>query len=228
MTKITKEHYKEFFVRLILFILTISSYITYRISRNLTFPSIVYIIIWLFFMKEMLFRLFPQKNASAGNQKIFNKNFIQTEQKTIKKDNKSALIVGIVWLLFNVIFVTLYFTKIIDSGIMMIIAMFYAVCDLICILFYCPFQRWFMKNKCCTTCRIYNWDYAMMFTPLIVIPNFYNYSLVFLSLIILLTWEVSYNKQPEKFHEETNEFLKCKNCKELMCKNRLRKMEQSK
>ena len=67
----------------------------------------------------------------------------------------------------------------------------------------------------------------MMFTPLIVIPNFYNYSLVFLSLIILLTWEISYNKHTERFHEETNEFLKCKNCKELLCKNKLRKVEQS-
>ena len=100
-----KEHYKEFFVRLILFILTISSYITYRISGNLTFQSIVYIIIWLFFTKEMLFRLFPQKNASAGNQKIFNKNFVQTKQKIVKKDNKSALIVGAVWLLLNLLFI---------------------------------------------------------------------------------------------------------------------------
>ena len=64
----------------------------------------------------------------------------------------------------------------------------------------------------------------MRFTPLIVIPNFYNYSLVLLSLIILVVWEYNYQKYPKRFHDETNDFIKCKNCKELMCKNKLRKV----
>ena len=58
---------------------------------------------------------------------------------------------------------------IIDEGVLWLVCLFYGVCDMICILFFCPFQSWFLKNKCCCTCRIYNWDYAMMFTPLFFI-----------------------------------------------------------
>ena len=64
---------------------------------------------------------------------------------------------------------TLYFLNVIDLGIVVIISLAFSVCDLICILFFCPFQTWMMHNRCCTTCRIYNWDFAMMFTPLIFI-----------------------------------------------------------
>ena len=49
----------------------------------------------------------------------------------------------------------------------MISVLFY-VCDLICVLIWCPF-RLIMKNRCCTTCRIFNWDHLMMFSPLIFV-----------------------------------------------------------
>ncbi len=62
----------------------------------------------------------------------------------------------------------------------------------------------------------------MMFTPLIFIPNFYNYALVLLSLVVLFICEINYYLHTERFHEETNENIKCKNCKEFMCKNKLR------
>ena len=156
-----------------------------------------------------------------GNQKLFAKNYVATDT-SINKDHKSAIIVGLVWLSLNSIFFALYFANIISKEFMLILAMLFAVCDLVCILFFCPFQKWFMKNKCCNTCRIYNWDFAMMFTPLWIVPSFYNYSLVIMSIIVLIIWEVSYHKHFERFHEETNESLKCKNCKEFMCKNKLR------
>lgn len=81
-----------------------------------------------------------------------------------------------------------------------------------------------MRNKCCTTCRIYNWDFAMMFTPLWVVPDLLNYYLVGLSLIVFFHWEINHYKHPERFYEETNYNLRCSECKELMCKNRLRKV----
>ena len=66
----------------------------------------------------------------------------------------------------NGIFGALHLAGVLDDGIMILLCSVYSVCDIICILFFCPFQTWFMKNKCCSSCRIYNWDYAMMFTPL--------------------------------------------------------------
>ena len=57
----------------------------------------------------------------------------------------------------------------------------------------------------------------MMFTPLIFIPSFYTYSLLILSLMLLLKWELYYHKYPERFSEVTNSNLQCKNCKEKLC-----------
>ena len=66
----------------------------------------------------------------------------------------------------------------------MLISLFYAVCDRICVLFFCPFQVWIMKNRCCVHCRIYRWDYVMMFTPLLFVPGPYSWSLLGLALIL--------------------------------------------
>jgi hypothetical protein len=102
-----------------------------------------------------------------------------------------------------------------------IVAMAYGVCDIICILFFCPFQTWFMKNRCCTTCRIYNWDFAMLFTPFLFIPSLYTYSLLGMALLILARWEITYKLHPERFSERTNEALRCKNCTEKLCKHKV-------
>ena len=80
-----------------------------------------------------------------------------------------------------------------------------------------------MKNKCCTTCRIYNWDYIMMFTPLLFLvakPGpILHYILIALALVILIIWEITYKIHPERFTENTNENLTCKNCKEKLCQH---------
>ena len=83
-----------------------------------------------------------------------------------------------------------------------------------------PFQTWFMKNRCCTTCRIYNWDFAMMFTPLVFIPSLYTYSLLGFALALLIRWEVTYRLHPERFSPATNRYLSCANCKEKLCSHK--------
>jgi hypothetical protein len=104
-----------------------------------------------------------------------------------------------------------------DDGIMILISCAYSVCDMICILFFCPFQTWFMKNRCCCTCRIYNWDFAMMFTPLIFINTLFAKSLVCLSLALLIRWEYQVHRHPEYFSEKTNRSLSCAECPEKLC-----------
>ena len=113
-----------------------------------------------------------------------------------------------------------------DRVIMLLIALTYSVCDLICILFFCPFQSWFLRNKCCSTCRIYNWDYAMMFTPLFFVRRLYTWSLLFLSVALLARWEITFYKYPERFSEATNGYLSCSRCTEKLCahKNQLRSL----
>ena len=74
-----------------------------------------------------------------------------------------------------------------------------------------------MKNKCCSACRIYNWDYAMMFTPLFFIPRHYSWSLLALSVALLIRWEITFYLHPERFSEKTNDYLRCANCTEKLC-----------
>lgn len=76
------------------------------------------------------------------------------------------------------------------------------------------FRAWFMKNKCCSSCRIYNWDYAMMFTPLFFVRKTYTWSLLVLSVALLVRWEITFYLHPERFSEKTNDYLQCKNCTE--------------
>ena len=91
---------------------------------------------------------------------------------------------------------------------------------MICILFFCPFQTWILKNRCCGVCRIYNWDYAMMFTPFVFIPNAYTWSLLAMSLVLLSRWDITLHMHPEWFSDRTNANAQCRNCKEKLCQHK--------
>lgn len=225
ISKISMLHYIKLVCRSILLIAATIVYLIYKLTdKNFNLANLeiklVFGIIWILYILEMLIRFFPSKLESMGCQKQFEKNYIPNySSKEIAFQNKpfTTRIVLISWILLNAIFGILYYLNIFDKGILLLISFAYGVCDMICILFFCPFQTWIMKNKCCTTCRIYNWDFAMMFTPLIFIPSVYTYSLVLISLILLLKWELYYYKYPERFMENTNSSLQCENCKEKLC-----------
>lgn len=174
---------------------------------------------WLLLMVEMILRLFPSHTESMGCQRQFRKNYVPTGLPAIRPRNQTRAVIGIIlaWFLLNGAIGALYYTHIIDGGILMLISLAYSVCDMICILLFCPFQVLFLKNKCCTTCRIYNWDFAMMFTPLLFIPHFYTWSLLGVSLILLIRWEITFFLHPERFYECSNKSLQCANCKERLC-----------
>ena len=126
--------------------------------------------------------------------------------------------VFILWTGLTIVIGMLYIFKIISYKEIFLISNFFYLCDLICVLFFCPFQKYLLHNKCCATCRIFNWDHVMMFSPFVFVCGFYTWSLVLLSLISMLVWEFTYYAHPERFFEESNKALKCKNCKEKMCR----------
>ena len=194
---------------------------------DITNIPVVLILMVLVFGGEMVFRFFPSKHESIGSGKMFKKNYNPTKNAQEVKPNKMhparTLLVFGVWALLNIIFGILYFTGVFSADILVLISLAYGVCDIICIMFFCPFHAWMMKNKCCTTCRIYNWDYIMMFTPLLFLvakPGpILHYILIALALVILIIWEITYKIHPERFTENTNENLTCKNCKEKLCQH---------
>ncbi len=230
-------HYLKFAWRSILFIAALVLYIIARINKvEFSFATIeknplLLSAIWIIFALEMALRFFPSKYESMGCQKQFTRNYIPASKnaKPILQPTKITVSVAAVWITFNALIGAIYFLGWIDQGIILLISLAFSVCDIICILFYCPFQTWIMKNKCCTSCRIYNWDFAMMFTPLIFIPSVYTYTLVALSLALLIKWEVKVHRRPEQFSEHTNACLSCALCKEKLChhKKQLRSFLES-
>lgn len=220
-------HYVKLVFHIVLFLGALVLYIINRLNgyRKIfdmfDFTQIVLACMWVILLCEMIFRFFPSSLESMGCQKVFKRNFEpcgDVEKKTPKISSaKSTIAVLVSWLLLNAVFGTLYYMNIFDEGILILISLAYSVCDMICILFFCPFQTWFMKNKCCNTCRIYNWDYAMIVTPLMFIQNIFAWSLVSVAFILLIVWEVRVRFKPQWFAPNTNKNLQCANCQEKLC-----------
>ena len=224
LSVVSTWHYVRLIYRSVLFVLLFISYIRFIFFSQASIiesvekmPTII-IVTWAVFVIEMIFRFFPSKFESPGCQKQFAKNYIKSgSTEIVIHDNNSTVLIALIWVVFNGLFGALYMVGILDDGIMILLCSAYSICDIICILFFCPFQTWFMKNKCCSTCRIYNWDYAMMFTPLFFVQKTYTWSLLVLSVALLVRWEITFYLHPERFSEKTNDYLRCQNCTEKLC-----------
>ena len=227
LSPVSTLHYVRLIYRSALFILLTVSYILYRLELGddlthwLKNSPAVLTVPWCVFVFEMVLRFFPSKYESPGCQKQFARNYIKSGSTDISiPDNNATVLVALIWIVFNGVFGALHMAGVLDDGIMILLCVCYSVCDMICILFFCPFQSWFMKNKCCSSCRIYNWDYAMMFTPLFFIRGLYTWSLLGLSLALAARWEITFYRHPERFSEKTNEYLRCANCTEKLCSHK--------
>jgi len=160
----------------------------------------------------MMFRLIPNKRISPGARK----HFFAPEKPTLiqPKTNihKGTVAIAIVWIVLNAfIFLLMHLTGLLIFEIALMVLLFYSVCDVAFIQFTCPFRLIFMRNRCCTTCRIYNWDFLMMVTPLILFPSLFSLSLITLAFAVFIRWEYAAWRYPERFAIETNPQL-CEGC----------------
>ena len=183
-------------------------------------------IIWLILIVEILQKFFPQKPMSMGCRKVFQSSYQPSSAKLtegilqnwIRRENRLAGKVAWAWLGLNGLVGCLYFRGVIEESHLLLLSLFYFVCDITSILFYCPFQSLIMKNRCCVTCRIFNWDALMAYIPLVFVPGFFSWTLVGLAAILLVRWEWAYRRHPQRFFEGSNQSLQCKNCEEKLCK----------
>ena len=182
-------------------------------------------VLWGLWFFDMILQLVPvEKVVPLGSHKLFEKRYIENKKgydetglkKYSSKEHKSALAIFIVWTVLTLTIGYLKMKDIIDYGIMFVITTFFYVSDLICVLIWCPF-RVFMNNRCCTTCRIFNWDHMMMFSPFFFSKGFYGISLAVMAAIIMIIWECKVWKHPERFWTGSNDALKCKNCTDKLC-----------
>ncbi len=188
--------------------------------------------LWVIWVADMVLQILPIKNKIAlGSQKLFANRFKPIVEKINYKalkdyvvtTTKAAYKVFILWTALILAIGGLYFGGVIDKTWLFLISVAFYVCDLICVLIWCPF-RLIMKNKCCTTCRIFNWDHLMMFSPLIFAGGFYCVSLVIMAFVAWLVWELCIMIYPERFCEMTNAALKCSECTDKLCTQYCKKL----
>ncbi|MBR5502691.1 MAG: hypothetical protein IKV55_06625 [Oscillospiraceae bacterium] len=183
-------------------------------------------LLWIIWVVDMLYQLFPiRKRIPLGSQKVFGFRFVAIDQVEINTEKlktyitnttRAAYRVALIWVAFIGCIALLYFTGVVGKVGMFLITVGFYVCDLICVLVWCPF-RLMLKNRCCTTCRIFNWDHLMMFSPVVFIGGFYSVSLVVMAVAAFLVWEAAVLLFPERFWEFSNDALKCVNCTDKLC-----------
>lgn len=195
------------------------------------FQSPVVLIIWFFLMAELISRLFPDDKLGMGCQKEFKKNYREKKyapeelkaQKTVQ--DRRAAVLAVLWTAAHMLIWTLYFCGILRSSELLILTLLYHVGDMVCVLYWCPFQTIFMKNRCCTVCRIYNWDALFLVSPVIIVPGIMSAGLAVIAAAITIRWEYRYMRYPERFFECSNDVLTCAECKSHLCvkKKKLKK-----
>ena len=137
----------------------------------------------------------------------------------IRSDRMREIVpVTIFWVVFNVaVGLLLERWGLFTTQTAMLWAVFYFLFDMISVVLWCPLQLVLMRNRCCTTCQIFNWDGIMTVTPLIPVVSWFSEPLIVLALIVLFRWELAFARHPERFDERTNASLQCANCKDKLC-----------
>ena len=230
ITPIYAGYLIKFAVRICVFIGVLVMYLTHKeelglfMNQPITFGITPIHVLWALFMTLMIRHLFPANTLSMAILKQKEETFEEVSGyselsllRFVQNMNIRAWIVMLVWLSFNAVFGFLYLTGLIGDGDLLMLTVFYFLCDYICILLFCPFQTFIMKNKCCVNCRIYDWGHIMMFTPMLFIRNFFSWSLFFTAFVVMFRWELIYAKHSERFWEGSNRRLQCAHCRDKTC-----------
>ena len=191
-------------------------------------------LLWLVWAVDTLQQIVPIKNKlPLGSMKLFESRFQPIRERinyealrdyTIAT-TKAAYKVFLIWCAGLAVIGLLYYNGILGRAELFLISAAFYVCDLICVLIWCPF-RLLMRTRCCTTCRIFNWDHLMMFTPMIFMGGFYAVSLLCLAFLAWLVWEVCIMMYPERFWDKSNAALKCSQCTDKLCTQYCQKLRK--
>ena len=182
-------------------------------------------LLWIIWMGYMVLQLIPTRQVMAlGSQKQFGcwyrpaAGWREEELAAyIRRSDRGANKVLVSWVAVTIILGVLRSTEVFGPEELLLTSVFFYVCDLICVVVWCPFRTFLMKNRCCTTCRIFNWDHMMMFVPFLFVPGFYGWTLLGLAVVVVVVWEVLWRRHPERFWEGSNQALRCANCTDRLC-----------
>ncbi len=233
-TLIFKRYFFRLIFRAIIFLLVLAAYI---FNRSLLWNAIhqpiyegfsIMHVLWFILIIGLIRHLLPDYKISMSGLKRRESYYTEPPEgydradllEHIQKMNIGAWKVMLVWLTLNGIIAVLYLIGILKDEELLLITIFYYLSDTVCMVIFCPFQKYIMKNRCCVDCRIFDWGHFMMYTPMLFIKSFFSWSLFFVACVILIRWEITYSRHPERFWEGSNETIKCKNCHDKLCRIR--------
>ena len=191
-------------------------------------------LLWAVWVGDMVLQIIPIRNkVPLGSQKLFANRFRPIRDKInyealrsyIVTTTRAAYKVFLLWWTLIGAIGLLYSWDIIGKTGLFLISVVFYVCDLICGPIWRPF-RLMMKNRCCTTCRIFNWDHLMMFSPMLFMGGFYGVSLLVLAILAWLIWELCIMMYPERFWDQSNLALKCSECTDKLCTQYCQKLRK--
>lgn len=185
-------------------------------------------VIWAIFIVGMIQHLLPLSRITMGLRKSRSDAYVEPDEPYTTEElytyvqdmNVKAWKVMLLWLCLNAAIAALYLMGVIGEAEMIVTTFFYYLSDIICIMFFCPFQSWIMKNRCCVNCRIFDWGHFMIFTPMLFVKSFFSWSLFFTACVVLIRWEITYANHPERFWHGSNDSIRCRNCIERSCRNK--------
>lgn len=245
VSRIRKAYFCRLVLRVLIFILTVVLYIRTPsafdvLQENVFFEQFSPLhLVWVIWIADMIQQLIPVKDQlPLGSQKVFRQRFRPVRERInaealkayVVSTTRSAFKVVILWGALVAVLSILYRTGVLSAAHLFLISTAFYVCDLICVLIWCPF-RLILKNRCCTTCRIFNWDHLMMFTPMLLVGSFFTSSLLLLAVAVWMVWEFCVLIHPERFWYKSNAALQCSACTDKLCTQycqKLRRPEKSK
>ena len=240
MSVTRKKYIFRLIIRCIIIMVCLAMYLTgsseFQVLEGMNFfkQFSLFHILWTVWVIDMVQQIIPIKNKlPLGSMKLFSNRFRPIREKInyealreyIVTTTKAAYMVFLLWCGLLGVIGVLYHVGILSKSLVFLISVAFYVCDLICVLIWCPF-RLMMKTRCCTTCRIFNWDHLMMFSPLFLIGGFYGLSLAFLSAAAWLVWELCIMMYPERFWDKSNLALKCSQCTDKLCTQYCQKLRK--
>ncbi|OUQ77073.1 hypothetical protein [Flavonifractor sp. An100] len=228
LTPVTRRYLRDFAFRLMVFLCIGALYLTAPSLLDFTRagrPSLPLLLLWAVVLLSMVAQLSPKSGLTTGCLKQYPTRYApapsyspQQLRQAVHQQNRGARRVAAVWLVINLCFGALYHRGILRIPHLVLLCALCYLCDLVCVLFFCPFQTFLMGNRCCVNCRIFAWGSWMMAAPLMCVPHWYAQSLFWTGVVVLVCWEVRYRRHPERFWSGSNRNLQCAHCKEQLCR----------
>lgn len=227
LTPVTKRYLRDFIFRLAVFLCIALLYFLAPDQLNFTtpgLPTLPLLVLWAAVFLSMVAQLSPNSGLTTGCLKQYPARYDPVPgyspdllRQTLRRQDWGALKVAVVWLAINLSFGVLYHRTVLGAPELILLCALCFLCDLVCVLFFCPFQTFLMHNRCCVNCRIFAWGSWMMAAPLMCVPHWYAQSLFWTGVVVFLFWEVRYRRHPERFWSGSNRNLQCAHCKEQLC-----------